>query len=965
MMSKRKHFLTWCISAAAGFAIAVGLVAAQDKTPDSVLGTADGQYELFTPAEVVAAGGGGGDGGNVPTPPNSGKFLLEATDGTAEWQSLNTALEEELFVELQGQSDPGSLLRIRSVDTGGKRITLGTQSAAATVLGGVPSLTGNEGNCFVVNTSADGFLWVKCTDLSDALPKDVGTTSAGTATTVSRSDHAHGGAAALATATAKPIGTAAAGTSTDAARGDHVHGILQVSGSDMPLEAQTAAALGTRPVPARSDHVHPTILPAQSGSNRLFMLGRNSTEGAPSAGLTWVRAGDVISRAAGNPAANKDKCVKVNAAGNGYEFGDCEGGGGGPPLSDANPQNIGTKAPGTSTDASRADHVHALLLSTDNPSNPAATPSAGTSNVPARSDHAHLAELPTVTGHGGNFLAVNASATGVEWKAVSGGGGGGGGGGCTVEDIHTFTLPKADSSSARIRATLSGDDAAAVYTTVRTKQIGDSPWNFIGVRTENAGYEGQSMGAVVPAKPLGSDYAAGSSIQFFLRMANGPQPPAERQAWIFVGSTFTAFNMSRITAQSNDFTTRDETWVFYGMTCGGGGPSIPNPTAAGALKHLRVNAAGAAYELADPPKPGALIKSIKSGSNVSGTEDTYARTDHEHSIPGTLYGTPVAVGTANAAGTATTLARADHVHKGDGSAPGFSKDIPTPDGLGSPGLKSSVARSDHSHPEPSGWTEFIDQDNEAIELLSEWVTNAVIDSPPPSVLAADLKSGAADVRIGIYKGSTLWALCEANWNTEGTENGYINAAPSSSECTGTNISGVQHLEYYPDPKGTDEQEYRILYAGNQSGVTFTITVEVFVPRNDEDLLWQATHTATQWGGGQNLGSGVNKRIFDGFSGDAVVSWRQIIAEIKYTQSGSPGTDHYGILDFGTYRAGNQKADNKVAIYGSGRLRSAELHATITLSQPTAFNSNTGSLALGNCTWCQGGERIEITLWGVR
>ena len=58
------------------------------------------------------------------------------------------------------------------------------------------------------------------------------------------------------------------------------------------------------------------------------------------------------------------------------------------------------------------------------------------------------------------------------------------------------------------------------------------------------------------------------------------------------------------------------------------------------------------------------VLAIKSGASIQGSAKTVARSDHQHAVPGALYGNPVAVGTANAGGSATTLARSDHVHKG-------------------------------------------------------------------------------------------------------------------------------------------------------------------------------------------------------------------------------------------------------------------------------------------------------------
>jgi len=258
-----------------------------------------------------------------------------------------------------------------------------------------------------------------------------------------------------------------------------------------------------------------------------------------------------------------------------------------------------------------------------------------------------LAGLPALTGHGGNCLKANAAATGVEFAAC--GGSSGGGGGITWTNIDAFN-PTAGSTNSATR-TLAGEGNACLAA------------DFI--------------------------FNAGAYV-----ITWQPRPVKTLQTWTSwaipissTGSTTNITNVNYTCRADGDMTievwpnssgfknlggsTKFTTWLgtLGGGGNGGGGttPSIPTPTTAGKLKHLRVNAAGAAYELADPPvprTPGALVKSIKTGSNEAGTETTYARTDHQHSVPGALYGTPVDIGRTNSAGTATTLARSDHVHEG-------------------------------------------------------------------------------------------------------------------------------------------------------------------------------------------------------------------------------------------------------------------------------------------------------------
>ena len=73
------------------------------------------------------------------------------------------------------------------------------------------------------------------------------------------------------------------------------------------------------------------------------------------------------------------------------------------------------------------------------------------------------------------------------------------------------------------------------------------------------------------------------------------------------------------------------------LTLGGGSggstnPSIPNPTPAGKLKHLRVNAAGAAYELADPPQGSTDTPEADSSNGAAGTSNEWSPSDHSHPI---------------------------------------------------------------------------------------------------------------------------------------------------------------------------------------------------------------------------------------------------------------------------------------------------------------------------------------------
>ena len=77
------------------------------------------------------------------------------------------------------------------------------------------------------------------------------------------------------------------------------------------------------------------------------------------------------------------------------------GGVGGPTLSDATPAALGVASAGVSTEASRADHVHALptipAVSSATPQ-PLGTATAGVSTEASRADHVHAGPIPLLAG---------------------------------------------------------------------------------------------------------------------------------------------------------------------------------------------------------------------------------------------------------------------------------------------------------------------------------------------------------------------------------------------------------------------------------------------------------------------------------------------------------------------------------------------------------------------------------------
>ena len=121
--------------------------------------------------------------------------------------------------------------------------------------------------------------------------------------------------------------------------------------------------------------------------------------------------------------------------------------GGGPstPLSNADPQAPGTAAPGTSSDASRADHVHPLQ-SVPQPYNSdpedLGTAAQGTSDAYARGDHVHqLPDIPQPSNATPLVEGTASAGTAAEYARadhVHPEGGGGGGGNVNQSGIYNF-----------------------------------------------------------------------------------------------------------------------------------------------------------------------------------------------------------------------------------------------------------------------------------------------------------------------------------------------------------------------------------------------------------------------------------------------------------------------------------------------------------------------------------------------
>ena len=233
-------------------------------------------------------------------------------------------------------------------------------------------------------------------------------------------------------------------------------------------------------------------------------------------------------------------------------------------------------------------------------------------------DSAHdtvLAGLPALTGHGGNCLRANSAATGLEFSACGGSSGGDGG-------ISYTELARVSFSTTVQSITKTG-----MGNTCRNA-------DFLAVYTDN----NRLMPVILP--PVGIN---GSTAFDFHMPADwttlGPAP----DTWLEGAIVCVADGNLVFSAQSEAANVATNVILAAVTSSGGGGgggggdtnPTIPAPTAAGALKHLRVNAAGAAYELAAlpaiPQGSSDTPKAASSGGNA-GSSNRWSPSDHSHPL---------------------------------------------------------------------------------------------------------------------------------------------------------------------------------------------------------------------------------------------------------------------------------------------------------------------------------------------
>lgn len=233
----------------------------------------------------------------------------------------------------------------------------GTEGAAfGATTGGTPAntfdTTGAEGSSGEFLQTDDQLpLFDATAPVTQAMGDSAATGSAGKA---ARRDHKHG-MPALGT-TAAAIGTSAGGSATTVSKSDHVH--ATGAGTPSTQAFGDAAATGSGPAAAMTDHKH--AMPADPTGRALGLTGATAatryvggtTSGAPASG-TFLKGDFVIGQD-----ASVWICTTAGSPGTWTEL--SGGGGSGPPLSDADPEDVtsGSASAGTSADASRADHVH-------------------------------------------------------------------------------------------------------------------------------------------------------------------------------------------------------------------------------------------------------------------------------------------------------------------------------------------------------------------------------------------------------------------------------------------------------------------------------------------------------------------------------------------------------------------------------------------------------------------------------
>lgn len=912
------------ISAPAAVVAALCLsIANAQPAPERILGTVAGEYSLFTPQAVVAAGGGG-TGGTVPTPPSTGRQSLESLSGTVQWTPLNTLLEEELYDEFDTGSQlpaSGHHVVIGAVDSDTDRVTLRTVAPPA--------------------------------GLSDIAPSPLGTTAgAGTGTAASRDSHVH-----LNPLT--PYGTAGQCAQVNSTGDGIVYGACGSGGSgggaslsnSVPKPLGTAAA-GSGTAASRDDHVH--LLPADIAANKATIATNTAAIGTNKTNIATNTSG-----VATNAASNTQTATVANA---------------------------------------NRNSVHALQAR----QNPALGSSTAGQLVRQKSDHsayetvpaatAVLAGLPSLSSEAGKCLKANSGETALEFGECGGGDAGGSG----WELFKTWDPPDNQTlANYRIRNPFTQTEREKLYVIFNAGAEWTMQYNDGNTRYVVGGFlKTSGRGFATAAAMVGNvtDGTTSGNIQF-----------TQDSIWVETSGGGTARTVSGASL-----------WINQGGggggSGGGSGPSIPAPSASTALDYLRVNSAGDAYELEDfptipsVPAYGTVTRTV--GTETPGSSSKISREDHGHALSRNLFGTsakPIAL--ASSAGTGTFMSRFDHVHEFPDSLTGgkvsavqstlshegssrnaarsdhghalaveaFSElnSIPSPDGLASAGQALRIARADHSHPAQSGWTQFIDDDVAAPELVKgSYVTSLTFGA----ILGGDVKTsilnGSARLRVTAATGSTVHYQCVITSPNNGMSYGFTSSdAATMKHCVGGFQSFVVSLIYDPDT-GDGKQELDVVSTGTWRQ-NFTITVDVWIDPNPAapELLWTHTATGTAWATPIALPISPASAIYARMTsqvGSADEPYKAFRVYLLWEQDGgsNPDIQHRGLV---TLAGSHEPVDGtkRQEYAGKGHLHTADFTAKLLFPAGETELANLPTLALTGCSFCTGGtHNIRAQLVGV-
>ena len=611
--------LSATLTLAAGLLLGWWIGTALAQTPDRILGTTagdDATYTLFEPATVVAAGGGGlGLLSNAPPKP----------DGTG-------AVGTGRFASREDHVHPAGTAEL-------------------------PSLTGNASKHLAVNTGATAVEWVD----PPAGPRAYGTSarplavsqSGGSSATVSRSDHVH-------PSEVLPLGAANSCYKVNAAGNGVVWAACTIPlPSDADPITEGAVTPGTSTKWSRGDHVHP----AAGRRGQSFTGLTDTPSGYAGAGGRVVRVkSDRSGLEFANvtptlPAltGNKGKFLSVNTGETGTLWADVPSGGAA--LSDSTPQPPGPPVPGAGSKASRDDHVHAPpLLSEVTPKAAAGGGNPGRNVIASRDDHVHPSQIPSLSGNAKSVLSVKSDASATEWihptTVILEGAGiaaadkgkllaaNSAGNGIALQTTHDAVLAGLPALTGQGGECLKANAAATGLEFASCSDAGNVVWqDFATGSFSYAGYRGALVQSLSTA--IRNNIIAAHNRADFLALAvrvTGNGNYSTGFLWPKgvdnIGTTANfqgAFHFYYFdTTDSTVYDGQTEVELILGATAssivftdpqtlpsyalkyaisglqvaaGGssGGPAIPEPTAAGKLQHLRVNAAGAAYELATAP----------------------------------------------------------------------------------------------------------------------------------------------------------------------------------------------------------------------------------------------------------------------------------------------------------------------------------------------------------------------------